>query len=459
MPEDSANKYLTYHYNLRDRQMQCGDSTSQTATQTITTTTPTQTATTTTTARSPTTAVNTLSVNSSSTTTTAASSITTTANTSSVNSSTTTASSSTTTASIPTATITSDSSPTTIMQRDNGVQLAKFTGKSGKVSATQWWTLFIQWCSLHSFTEQQILGRIVFHLADMAQQWYLSLPETSRSTLQSLKSAFFSRFGKQSSFNLDVLDIKQQIDETCEEYITRIQQMACDDEIPSLMLISLIAKGFQPDISEKVLDKDPQTFEDLFKFAKRAESTVKIRKNDSLIASIEGMEDRLMTKLSKQLETTVMALDRRDQYAPAEVHDRYTSSNQQNNSHTNVHTRNHGRPRGHDFRSQRHFKSESRDRPQFSNNASQYGPRNQGNRFPRPTPPSRQHGYRPAQNQRHPSPSKCPNCFMDNCDQINCIAFGKHCFYCHGVNHFQIACFSNPASPLYRKLTSFDSNQ
>lgn len=75
--------------------------------------------------------------------------------------------------------------------------------------------------------------------------------------------------------------------------------MACDDEIPSLMLISLIAKGFQPDISEKVLDKDPQTFEDLFKFAKRAESTVKIRKNDSLIASIEGMGDRLMTKLSK----------------------------------------------------------------------------------------------------------------------------------------------------------------
>lgn len=121
--------------------------------------------------------------------------------------------------------------------------------------------------------------------------------------------------------------------------------MACDDEIPSLMLISLIAKGFQPDISEKVLDKDPQTFEDLFKFAKRAESTVKIRKNDSLIASIEGMEDRLMTKLSKQLESTVMALDRRDQYAPAEVRDRYASSDQQNNSHTNVHSRNHVRPR------------------------------------------------------------------------------------------------------------------
>lgn len=231
--------------------------------------------------------------------------------------------------------------------------------------------------------------------------------------------------------------------------------MAYDDEIPSLMLISLIAKGFQPDISEKVLDKDPHTFEDLFKFAKRAESTVKIRKN----AFIEGMEDRLMTKLSKQLESTVMALDRRDQYAPAEVRDRYASSDQQNNSHINVHSRNHGRPRGHDFRSQRHFKSESRDRPQFSNNASQYGPRNQGNRFPRPTPPSRQHGYRPAQNQRQPGPSKCPNCFMDNCDQINCIAFGKQCFYCYGFDHYQIACFSNPASPLHRKQTNSDSNQ
>lgn len=104
----------------------------------------------------------------------------------------------------------------------------------------------------------------------MAQQWYLSLPESSKSILQQLKSSFLARFGKQNSFHLDVLDIKQMPNETCEEYISRIQQLACDDNIPSLMLINLIEKGFKTDIAEQVLDQDPETFEDLFKFAKRA---------------------------------------------------------------------------------------------------------------------------------------------------------------------------------------------
>lgn len=49
---------------------------------------------------------------------------------------------------------------------DNTAQLPKFTGKVSKVSASQWWTLFMQWCTLHSFTEAQILNRFV------SSRWY-----------------------------------------------------------------------------------------------------------------------------------------------------------------------------------------------------------------------------------------------------------------------------------------------
>lgn len=91
----------------------------------------------------------------------------------------------------------------------------------------------------------------------MAQQWYLALPSAAETILTNLKESFFVRFGKtKNSFEIDVLKIRQQADESAEKCITRIQQVVCDDDIPNRMLINLIAKGFKSNIAEKVLDKD-----------------------------------------------------------------------------------------------------------------------------------------------------------------------------------------------------------
>lgn len=142
----------------------------------------------------------------------------------------------------------------------------------------------MQWCTLHSFTEAHILNRFVFHLGDMAQQWYLAFPSAAKTTLPNLKESFVRFWKTKNSFDIDVLNIRQQADESAEGCITRIQQMVCDEDIPNRMLINLIAKGFKSSIAEnvkgfkssiaeKVLDKDPEIIEDLFKFSKRAEST------------------------------------------------------------------------------------------------------------------------------------------------------------------------------------------
>lgn len=47
------------------------------------------------------------------------------------------------------------------------------------------------------------------------------------------------------SFDIDVLQIKQKENELCEEFISRIQQITFDDDIPELMLVNFIAKGLQ----------------------------------------------------------------------------------------------------------------------------------------------------------------------------------------------------------------------
>lgn len=245
-------------------------------------------------------------------------------------------------------------------------------------------------------------------------------------------------------------------DETCEEYISRIQQLACDDNIPSLMLINLIAKGFKTDIAEKVLDKDPETFEDLFKFAKRAESTIKLRNNNPLIASIEGMEDRLMDKLSKQLESTVMALTNQ-QNSPSPARFEEKSQGRDHRDRYQGYRANNFQPRN-NFHGNRQYQNSGpqyRERPRPAHGT-------HGNRFPRPAHQSRdtssQHSNRPSQFQHPPGPSKCSNCFMDTCDKVHCIALGKQCYYCNGYNHFQIACVSNPNSPFYQYLANFESN-
>ena len=366
--------------------------------------------------------------------------------------------------------------PNNMLRTENSVHLPKFSGKTGNISATQWWTLFVQWCALHSFNEQQILGRIVFHLTDIAQQWYLSLPESARTTLQQLKSSFLSRFGKHNSLRLDVYDIKQRKEESCEEYISRIQQMACDDDIPDLMLINLIAQGFKPEIAEKVIDRDPETFEDLFRFARRAESTIKFRKTDPVIASIESMEDRLMDRLSKQLETTVMTIsapqdsprfrghEHQQRHEDREPRDRYQGTNKQSKNF---------RPRYRDSNRDNYrdsnrdnYRDNNRDNRSYyrENNRDQHRPRNNDNRFPPSdtTPPQhRQHGNRGNSHPQYPQngPSKCCSCFKETCDGINCIAIGKQCYYCYGYNHFKIACFSNPDSPFFKQLTNLQSFQ
>ena len=56
---------------------------------------------------------------------------------------------------------------------------------------------------------------------------------TNHST--ATETIMFSRSGKHNSLRLDEYDIKQRKEKSCEEYISRIHQMACDDNISDLM--------------------------------------------------------------------------------------------------------------------------------------------------------------------------------------------------------------------------------
>ena len=94
-------------------------------------------------------------------------------------------------------------------------------------------------------------------------------------------------------------NIRQYVNESAEEYITRMQQKVCDEEIPTRMLIKLIDRWLKQDVEDKNLDKEPKTMEDLMKFSKMAKSNLRSTKGKdvNIITSIENMKESLLTKL------------------------------------------------------------------------------------------------------------------------------------------------------------------
>ena len=63
-----------------------------------------------------------------------------------------------------------------------------------RMSAAQWWLLFVQYCGLYSLTETQMIQRLPFNLTEKAQQWFLRFSEDVKGILDTLKNAFIDRF-------------------------------------------------------------------------------------------------------------------------------------------------------------------------------------------------------------------------------------------------------------------------
>ena len=429
------------------------------------------------------------------------------ASTTSASSSTTTESASTTPAITTTATshtiqmaTISTNTDLFLCERKDSVpaNLPKFSRKTSYLSASQWWASFIQWCILHTFTEIQIVNRFLFHLSDLAQQWYLALPVPARSSLANLKDSFFLRFGKANNdFDIDVFNIRQEVDESAEEYITRIQQKVWDEEIPIRMLIKLIARGLKKDVADKVLDKDPKTMEDLLKFSKMAESNLRITKGEdvNIIASIENMEERLLTKLTNQLQS-VMSMQTEQTDVPSQrgkrrgpssrphPHRQFQSfeaepsqwnfDDQPTYRHSDYRyskkSQWHSNPSSRKYqnhRDQPQWQSDSPERQYQHQDQPQWQSKRDRNRFrqhqhqqqynePSGSQPRQQHpADRPSRYNGSSAPRKCSRCSFNYCEFEKCRAIGHQCNICFRFNHLESVCFDNPESPFYRPKSNF----
>ena len=294
------------------------------------------------------------------------------------------------------------------------VKLAKFDGKT--MAARQWWALFIHYVTYLCMSEQTALSNFAFHLEGVAFQWYFhQLADTAKSSLSTLKDAFFKRFSADKSiFDVNILQVKQSVSETVDDYVARIYTQTSDYNIPEEMLVGIAIQGLHAPLARIVMPQKPTNMEQFREFALLAQKTEKATclPQESITAAISGLEERLMSNLTSRFEASISAVtanNANQKFTPQSQRPQFSNYRAPNFGHV----RNH-RFQNNPYGNQQRYPSPSR--------FPQYRPRFQG-------PPS--------------TPQfSCPGCGGQCTVRTQCSAFGQQCRKCGKMNHFKRVCRS-----------------
>ncbi|XP_052083609.1 uncharacterized protein LOC127720911 [Mytilus californianus] len=183
----------------------------------------------------------------------------------------------------------------------SGINLNNYDGKS---SAAQWWGYFIRWTLIQKMCEQQQCNSFPFFMADgIPKQWFATLSETVQNSLQLLKDEFFKRFEKsQGLFDVNILQLKQGLNERVDEFMARLQGKTIGQDIPDNIKIGIAIQGFRGEIGKTVHNTFPKptTLEQLRAIAENAEKSEQLVPASSITA--DTIAAILEAKMQEPLE-------------------------------------------------------------------------------------------------------------------------------------------------------------
>ena len=96
--------------------------------------------------------------------------------------------------------------------------------------------------------------------------------------------------------DVNLFQMKQNPDETIENYLARVCQTTNEYEIPKHLLIGMTVQGLKSEVRKNVMPQKPETLEQLREIAVIAERTVKSKESlsENFAVSLRHMEEMLM---------------------------------------------------------------------------------------------------------------------------------------------------------------------
>lgn len=125
--------------------------------------------------------------------------------------------------------------------------------------------------ALHSITEAKAIKLLPFYLMGIALQFFTHLDSLSKTSLTSIRDAFFSRFRPTVPISQALMRVKQGADESVDKYLYRVRKLAADCSMEEDSITYFAREGLLQKLRVIVVPQNPKSLEDLRKMAALAE--------------------------------------------------------------------------------------------------------------------------------------------------------------------------------------------
>ncbi|XP_071088961.1 uncharacterized protein [Haliotis cracherodii] len=184
----------------------------------------------------------------------------------------TTTSISSTTAASP-STSTSSSIPS-ISQMSTPMPHIKLPQFSGTENAQTWWDDFVNFSNFFSYNDVKKCQLIPFYLEGAAKLWYQNLPEGDRLDITKVKEAFTKRFMKSAAFDVSLLQLAQEQEESINTFITRVETATIHLKLPASVIVAVAVNGLRSNIRQWVYNKEPTNLQEVRHQAELAQKSL-----------------------------------------------------------------------------------------------------------------------------------------------------------------------------------------
>lgn len=147
------------------------------------------------------------------------------------------------------------------------LRMETFSGEMG-VDIEQYLKRFEQYCQCLNLKDEQALAQLAWHLTGMAQLYYnsLAVPPTE---LKTLKDLLKEKFKLEKPVNLSIFSLKQDINESVEAYLNRLEAETFKTKINDDLQVQIALSGLLPVVSSAISTHGPKTLGEVRQLARR----------------------------------------------------------------------------------------------------------------------------------------------------------------------------------------------
>ena len=155
-----------------------------------------------------------------------------------------------------------ETTDTNLFEMSNLILLPPFSDESFHVP-TVWWGKFEAYKTSDNMNDESAVASLFFHLIGQAGLRFTTLDTEIRNNFCALKAASLERFPIKTSNN-QIYQLHQLAQESGQQYLTRVQQLAIGvSDLSERAIVQIAVNGMKSDIKPFVIGREPNVYRNM----------------------------------------------------------------------------------------------------------------------------------------------------------------------------------------------------